>query len=152
MLKKFIPKFFKIATPIIAVVAIVVAGILYYQLRKATQNPQLAAQNATTQLVEKVSKLIVLPTGEVPTIATVADPSALKSQPFFNGAQKGDKVLIYQQAKEAVLYSVSLNKVVNVAPLNIGSQGAPANTTAQTAPTVATPASTPTPVTKTVKK
>ena len=32
--------------------------------------------------------------------------------------------MIYTTAKKAILYSVSLNKVIDVAPLNIGSQKA----------------------------
>jgi hypothetical protein len=104
----------------VAVVALVLAGYFSYQLYLAKQNPQALSQKEVASLVEKVSKIIVLPEGETPTVATVSDQEALKNQPFFIQAQKGDKVLIYAQAKKAVLYSVSLNKILNVAPLNIG--------------------------------
>ncbi|MCX6757310.1 MAG: hypothetical protein NTZ44_00255 [Candidatus Nomurabacteria bacterium] len=121
-------KFFKVFVPVIAVVAIGLAGYFYSQVLVLKKNPQAVAQKEVTDLVEKVGKLVVLPAGEVPTVATVSDPEALKDQAFFAKAQKGDKVLIYAQAKKAVLYSVLLNKIIDVAPLNIG------NTKAVTAP------------------
>ena len=133
---------YKVVVTLVAVVAIILAGYFYNQVRLLKQNPQLAAQQEANALVAKVSNLIVLPTGETPTIATVSDPSALKDQPFFISALKGDKVLIYAQAKKAILYSVSLNKILNVAPLNIGSDQAgvtPSTTPTTTPPVTKTP-------------
>lgn len=112
---------------IIAVLALGAAGYFYYQLYKMKQDPNATARKEVMELVAKVSKLVVLPEGETPTVATVSDPAALKEQAFFKEAKQGDKVLIYAQAKKAVLYSVELNKIIEVAPLNIG-QAAPAPT------------------------
>lgn len=109
---------------LIAVVAVVFGAYFFYQWRLIKQNPQAVVQQEVNDLVAKVSRLIVLPTSEVPTVATVSDLTALKDQAFFVNAQKGDKVLIYAQAKKAILYSVSLNKIIDVAPLNIGTQTA----------------------------
>jgi uncharacterized protein HemX len=106
---------------IIAVLALGAAGYFYYQLYKMKQDPNTQARKEATELVAKVSKLVVLPEGEVPTVATVSDPAALKDQVFFKSAKQGDKVLIYAQAKKAILYSVEMNKILEVAPLNIGS-------------------------------
>lgn len=117
-------KFVKVVVPIVAIVAVVVAGYLYSQVRVLKQSPQAVAQKEVEALVAKVGKLVVLPAGETPTVATVSDPEALKDQTFFATAQKGDKVLIYAQAKKAILYSVTMNKVIDVAPLNIGNQKA----------------------------
>ncbi|MEN9604317.1 MAG: hypothetical protein RJB39_2 [Candidatus Parcubacteria bacterium] len=105
---------------ITTIVALGLAGYFFYQLHAAKKDPQAASQKETTELVAKISKLIVLPEGETPTVATVSDPTALKDQVFFAQAQKGDKVLIYAQAKKAILYSLTLNKILEVAPLNIG--------------------------------
>ena len=88
---------------IVALAAIVSAAILYVQNMNLKKNPQAASQKETTELVAKVSKLVVLPEGETPTIATVSDPEALKDQPFFAQAEKGDKVLIYTNSKKAVV-------------------------------------------------
>ena len=113
-------RFFKVVVPLIAVVAIVAAGYLYNQVRMLKQDPQAVAQQEASALVAKVGKLIKLPEGETPTVATVSDAEALKDQPFFASAAVGDKVLIYTTAKKAVLYSVTMNKILEVAPLNIG--------------------------------
>ena len=106
---------------VLLVVALGLAGYFYSQVRSLKQDPQVVAQQEVADLMLKVGKLVVLPEGELPTVATVSDPEALKDQPFFSKAQMGDKVLIFAEAKKAVLYSVTLNKVIDVAPLNIGS-------------------------------
>ena len=94
------------------------------QVRDLKKNPNVVAQQEVTSLVAKVGRLVVLPEGETPTVATVSDPEALKDQVFFKNAVKGDKVLIYAESKKAFLYSVSLDKIIDVAPLNIGNQKA----------------------------
>ena len=68
----------------------------------------------------QVSRLIVLPTGEDPTLATVSNIDVLRSQPFFANSKNGDKVLIYVKARKAILYDEVNNKIVEVAPINIG--------------------------------
>ena len=108
---------------ILAAVVFVSFGSVYYfygEYSTLKQNPNKLTQEETIKLVAKVSKLIVLPEGEIPTIATVADPEKLQSQPFFAKAKKGDKVLIYANAKRAILYDVEGNKILEVAPINIG--------------------------------
>lgn len=130
----FKKKFITVIVPMIAVIAIVLSGYFYLQVRTLSKNPQAIAQKETDDIVAKVSKLAVLPEGETPTIATVSDPEALKDQAFFANAVKGDKVLIYAQAKKAFLYSVTMDKILDVAPLNIGAS------TKVTAPAATTPA------------
>lgn len=97
-------------------------GLAYYML--GGPNSKVAAENELNDVVAKVGKLMVLPEGETPTLATVADPEKLKDQKFFSNAQTGDKVLIYTNSQKAILYSPSLNKIVEVAPVNLGT-GAP---------------------------
>ena len=86
------------------------------------QNPARAAEEELRQIIARVGQLLVLPEGEIPTLATVTDPEKLKDQSFFVHAKIGDKVLIYTNAKKAILYSPAANKIVEVAPLNIGNQ------------------------------
>lgn len=114
----------KVVLPLVTVIALILAGYFYSQVLLLQKNPQAIAQQEVADLVAKVSKLIVLPTEETPTVATVSDPEALKDQPFFAKAEIGDKVLIYAEAKKAILYSVTLNKIIDVAPLNIGAGSA----------------------------
>jgi hypothetical protein len=117
-------KLMTVVLPLVTIVALALAGYFYSQIRSLKQDPQAVAQKEVAEMVAKIGKLMVLPVGETPTLATVSDPEALKDQAFFAGAEKGDKVLIYAGAKKAILYSVTLNKVIDVAPLNIGTQKA----------------------------
>ncbi len=112
---------------LIAVFLVLIASIpsfyFYNQYQKAQsllKNPNQVNKDEIKSLVSKVGKLIELPQGEDPTVATVSDPSKLKDQPFFAKAQNGDKVLIYTNAKKAILYRPSINKIIEVAPINLG--------------------------------
>ncbi|MDO8604007.1 MAG: hypothetical protein Q7K40_01175 [bacterium] len=96
-------------------------AVFFYQKAAALKkDPQAAVTQEIEALVATVGKLIILPTGETPTIATVSDPAKLKDQPFFAKAKSGDKVLIYQKAAKAYLYDVVNNKILEVAPLSLG--------------------------------
>jgi hypothetical protein len=107
-----------------------VLGVVYDQYQK-TQNelakikndPQAVRAEETKKLVEQVSRVMVLPSSETPTVATITDISKIKNQPFFAKAENGDKLLIYTNAKRAILFRPSTNKVIDVAPVNIGTAG-----------------------------
>jgi hypothetical protein len=92
---------------------------LYFYKKSAALKaiPQVQSQNETADLIEKVSKIILLPEGEVPTIATVSNPEELRSQPFFEKAKVGNKVLLYQIAKKAYLYDPTANKIIEVSSI-----------------------------------
>ncbi len=113
-----------VAVAIIAVMGAVVG--LYYYTRPApplsTNTPEQTAKERDAQLVEKVGMLILLPQGETPTVATVSDLSKLQDQLFFANAQIGDLVLIYTQARKAIIYRPSLNKIIEVGPLVGGAE------------------------------
>lgn len=118
----------------IIILLIIVAGVtgtgyFYYinqqnqeELERIKENPQALLQQETTDLLAKIGKIVDLPEGETPTIATVQDATKLKEQPFFSGAENGDKVLIYTEAKKAFLYRPSTNKIIGIAPVTIGDE------------------------------
>ena len=81
----------------------VVVLILFLQNKQLKQDSSNKTDQEVDRLVEKVNELILLPDGEVPTVATVSDPEQLKDQPFFAHAEVGYKVLLYTQAKKAIL-------------------------------------------------
>lgn len=101
------------------------ATYFYKQYSNIQNDPSKIAQQQSQSVVDQVGKLIVLPTGETPTVATVTDPSQLGNQAFFANAKVGDKVLLYANAKEAILYDPSINKIVSVAPIDLSDQNAP---------------------------
>lgn len=121
-----------ILNPVVLLIALVVvaAGAAsiygkYQETQKQVEvlkNPQEAARVETKETMEAVGKLIALPEDETPTIATVTNNDRLKDQPFFSKAENGDKVLIYPQAKRAILYRPSTNKIIEVGAVNIGDQ------------------------------
>ena len=95
-----------------------VAGYLYKNRVKTPQDQAKAVEKEVADIIRAVGKLIVLPENETPTVATVTDPEKLRSQPFFAHVEAGDKVLIYAQARKAILYSPILNKIKEVSPVN----------------------------------
>lgn len=97
----------------------------YQKSQALLQNPTEAAKEEVNAITAKVGKLIELPSGEEPTVATILDKEKLKDQPFFARAENGDKAIIYTQAKKAILYRPSINKVIDVGPLNIGQPALP---------------------------
>lgn len=71
------------------------------------------------KLVEEMGKIIELPEGETPTMATVSDLEMVKDQSFFKNAKVDDKVLVYTNAKKAYLYRPSERKIIEVGVVNI---------------------------------
>ncbi len=109
----------------------------YQQAQKLLKNPQQVATEQTKAVVDKVGKLIALPSDETPSLATVQDKTKLKDQPFFKNAVNGDKLLLYIKARKAILYRESSNKIIEVAPINITKNQQQAGTATTPAPTQA---------------
>ena len=103
---------------------IVALGSTAYFYQKAHADPQKEAQKDLDKTVALVSRHLVLPAGEVPTLATVTDPEKLKDQAFFINAKKGNKVLIFSTSHKAILYDPVANKIVDIAPVNLGAAAA----------------------------
>ena len=102
-------------------------GFLYYKYTTAQAEAAHLRELANAGLTEEVEKLVntvgnlmELPTGENPTVATIKDKEKLTDQPFFSRAENGDRVLIYAQAKKAILYRPDTNKIIEVSVINIG--------------------------------
>ena len=113
----------RVVVSLLSFFLIIAAGTAVYFYTQASdlrKNPQRIAQEEVASVVSRVSRLIVLPEGEQPTVATVNDPEKLKTQPFFANTKVGDRVLIYPNARKAILYNPGTDKIVEVAPLNIG--------------------------------
>jgi hypothetical protein len=71
------------------------------------------------RLMEKVGSLMILP-NEEPIIASINEAEALrKEQPFYNGVENGDQLIVFPKAQKAVIYSPSKNVIVNSGPFTI---------------------------------
>ncbi len=128
-------KFWAIILPValLAVAGLGATGYFYQQYQKSQQeianiksdpnSIKKSAQEEAKKLIEELGKLISLP-DEEPTVATVADVEKLKEQSFFKNAKNGDKVVIFTNAKKAILYDPNEKKIIEVAPLNIGTPSA----------------------------
>lgn len=95
-------------------------GIYYYrqytQVVRRVADPKIEVK----ELIAKLGKLIELPTGEEPTVATVTNADQIVSQPFFAKAKNGYRVVLYTNGKLAILYDDVANKIINVGSINVG--------------------------------
>jgi hypothetical protein len=109
--------------PMLIFIVVFVSGVSFYFYQKAKsarKDPEGRARQDSARFIEEVGKIVALPQGEEPTIATITDPDKLKDQPFFANAKVGYKVLIYPVAKKAFLYDPKQKKLIEVAPLFLG--------------------------------
>lgn len=120
---------FLIGTIVIFLLVLGAGGFYTYLLFQQDAAPVASNTKETQEQIEsllrEVGELVLLPEGEIPQIATVTDVEKLKEQPFFKGAQNGDKVLIFSSTKEAILYRQSIKKIITIAPINTPDQAAP---------------------------
>lgn len=132
-IKKFLRKFLQLPHQTLAALVLLFFLIIAYgswryiqaarELAEIKINPakiQELSRNENKKIVEAVGKLMELPKGEEPTVAIVSNVERLKNQPFFALAQNDDRVLIFTNAKRAILYRPATNKIIDVAPINIG--------------------------------
>ena len=80
-------------------------------------DPNAAILKEVKALTGQIGKSMELPAGEQPTLATVTDQTKLGGQDFFAHAQNGDKLLVYSNARKAILYRPSSGKVIDVTNL-----------------------------------
>jgi hypothetical protein len=104
-----------------------IGGVGIYQYRKVQAELSSLKTNPSgpltderqRELISEVSSRIMLPADERPTVAVVSDINRLKDQQFFSAGQNGDVVLIYMNARKAVLYRPAEKKIIEVAPVNL---------------------------------
>ena len=73
-------------------------------------------------IVRKVAKHLLIPE-EQPTIVRIEDPENLVGeQPFYQGAEDGDYLLIFTGARKAVIYSRKHDIIINAGPIYAGQE------------------------------
>jgi hypothetical protein len=105
-------KFSKIFVFSFVVLTLIFAGVETYK------NYSKIKSGKPENILASVAKLTEIPINENPTIATVTNSELIKKQTFFKEALIGDKVLIFNTSKKAILYRPSTNKIISIAPLN----------------------------------
>lgn len=109
---------------LVVVAAAISVGWLIWQYTQARSelarynDPKVAVETASQNTVDEVGRIMVLPRGEEPTVASIEDADKLSGRPFFSKAKNGDKVLIYQKAKKAIIYRPTTHQIVEVAAYN----------------------------------
>lgn len=96
-------------------------GTAFYfrqQYKTNLQKQAVETKNEIQDVLASVGKLMELPGGEEPKLATVTDKEKLQGQAFFAQAQNGDRVLLYLNAKKAILYRPSNNKIIDMTVLS----------------------------------
>ncbi len=116
------------------------AGYMYMQNKKLKKDVQTAKDQkdgkiSNEELLRKIGEHIVLPSNETPAILTVDDKDKLKDQPFFKPAENGDKIIIYTQAKKAIIYREAWNKIIDVGPVSVDAKDAAKASTPTPTPT-----------------
>lgn len=68
------------------------------------------------ELVARISKFLVVPTDENPSVVVLKDAEQLAAQQsFYQGAKDGDVLVVY--SNRAIIYDVESDKLVNVGPI-----------------------------------
>ncbi|OGG41604.1 hypothetical protein A2837_00410 [Candidatus Kaiserbacteria bacterium RIFCSPHIGHO2_01_FULL_46_22] len=107
---------------VLLLLLVIISGIFFahrsYFNPEAVANREAERQKAENEeLIEEVGKLMILPQEE-PLIYQIDDPELLMSeQPFFVGAEEGDKLIVYPNAAKAIIYSQTRKMIVNVGPV-----------------------------------
>lgn len=109
----------------ILIVGGVGSGYFFYtkfqETNKILNNPDEIAKKDEKAIIDKIKVLVDVPNDETPSVATVLDVEKLKDQAFFARAQNGDKVIVYSNAKRAILFRPSTNKVIEVSSISLNS-------------------------------
>lgn len=102
---------------IVLLVGAGVVGYLFYQEKQKPDNSVELADYEVQQMKSEIGKLILLPSDQEPTVATIVDIEKLKetNPTFYKNASNGDKILVYTD--KAILYDPDNNIILDVAPI-----------------------------------
>ncbi len=96
--------------------AMVVGTFLFYSTSKLeVETSQELAEKEIEKIVTKVGQIVMLPSQELPQVATVEKAKELaKTQIFFEHVRNGDQILIYMKEKQIIIYRPSEHKLINM--------------------------------------
>lgn len=146
---KKVATFFVFVVVFILLVVGSIRGIVYYRkyqsVKNMLPNPNVTPVDEVTDLLNRVGKLMVLPKDETPSIRTISDLEKVKGQSFFANASLGDKLLVYEKNKKAILYNPTKNVIVEVGPVLLPTNTPEPQPTASVSATISPPTASPVP-------
>lgn len=89
----------------------------YHTEQTQKEEPRDTRQELDVILAD-IKKVMLLTDSERPSLATVTEVEKMRSQSFFKNAENGDKVLIYEQGKKALLWRPSTKMIIEVGTVN----------------------------------
>lgn len=96
------------------------------------------SDSQVSELVARVSKFLVVPSDEQPSVVVISGVEQLAAQQsFYKGAKDGDILILY--SSRAIIYDVQANKLVNVGPIVRNDTPAPSGSPDPSASPSATP-------------
>lgn len=110
----------KLAASVVAVILLSLFLVNYIQTKdklNTLQSNTVVASSKDEEMVSKIRTYFDLP-NEAPLVQTVGDTDKLSKDDFFNRAKTGDKVLIFTQAKRALLFRPSNGKIIEYSIVN----------------------------------
>ncbi len=107
---------------VLTVLLLVATTGAWYWYGKSTSSydyDNLAAHEkiAKERVIAQVSRLMALPEKESPQMYTIGDEQSAAKEAFLKDARRGDVVLVYTGARQAIVYRQSESKIVSVATL-----------------------------------
>ena len=105
------------STLVLIFISLIFFIIIVSVWRHGSDNNPALIDNSEKELISRIGRVVALPDDEIPSLVVVSDPELLKDRMFSNNAKKGDKVLVYSKAQKAILYSVELERVIEIASL-----------------------------------
>lgn len=114
-----IPKRYIMPLAIIVIIALGAAAFFGGRMSVYKAHPELTNAEQAEAILAKVGKLIKLPEGETPSMATIEDAASVKAgQPFLVNAENGDVLIVYSAAATAILYRPSADQLIAVGPVD----------------------------------
>ena len=98
----------------------------YNKERILIVKPQTILDDKTSEIPDKVSKLMHLPQDEKPQVFPITEKTP-RNQAFIGDAKNGDILLLYLKNQKAVLFDPVKNKIIKIGPINISTISAELN-------------------------
>lgn len=123
---RFSAKHFGYLLILVLCVAIGAMGMYFFSQKASKPVPKgeenkVQAEADVKSLLKEIGTFMVLP-DETPTVATITDSEKITSQPFFKNAQNGDRVIIFANAKKAILYRPSDKRIIDVGAISVNNK------------------------------